>query len=255
MFYLRNIVFAAGVVLASALLLQDAAVADPPDWAPAHGYRNKHHKNHKHHKHADKHGRYQHDYDKDDYSEDEDEDDARYEYHRDRDWQRDAYRDNLPYRRPTYRRDELRTVDQPLFVNGECTPKKATGAEAGAALGGALGAQMGSGNALATVAGTLAGAMLGAERTPRLRRTLTKIASGRCWRAPRIRNRSRGTMMAHRRIMSLPRSAAISAQAKPAANWSRRSNGRARCARSTRPRAVLRMAGGGSWIDVRQTPY
>ncbi|MGH8606145.1 MAG: RT0821/Lpp0805 family surface protein [Gammaproteobacteria bacterium] len=163
MFYLRNIIFAAGVVLASALLLQDAAVADPPDWAPAHGYRNKHHKNHKnhkHHKHTDKHRRYQHDYDEDDYSEDEDEHDARYGYHRDRDWQRDAYRDNRPYRRPAYR---PRTVDQPIFVNGECTPKKATGAEAGAALGGALGAQLGSGNALATVAGTLAGAMLGSR--------------------------------------------------------------------------------------------
>ncbi len=162
MFYLRNIIFAAGVVLASALLLQDVAVADPPDWAPAHGYRNKHHKNHKHHKHAYKHRRYQHDYEND-YSEDEDEDDARYGYQRDRDWQRDVYRDNRPSRRPAYRRAESRTVDQPIFVNGECTPKKVTGAEAGAALGGALGAQLGSGNALATVAGNLAGAMLGSR--------------------------------------------------------------------------------------------
>ena len=162
MSYLRTIIFAVGVALASALLLQDTAVADPPDWAPAHGYRNKHHKHaDKHHKH--KHHRHKRDYDEDDYSEDDDEDDARYGYHRDRDWQRDAYRDNRPYRRPAYRRDELRTVDQPTFVNGKCTPKKVTGAEAGAALGGALGAQMGSGNALATVAGTLAGAMLGSR--------------------------------------------------------------------------------------------
>ncbi len=163
MSYLRTIIFAAGVALASALLLQDAAVADPPDWAPAHGYRNKHHKHadkhhkHKHHKH--KHDRYTRDYD-----EDEDDYDPRYGYYRDRDWHRDGYRDNEPYPHPAYRRDQLKTVDQPIFVNGECTPtNNVTGAEAGAALGRAVGATMGGGNALATVAGSIAGAMLGSK--------------------------------------------------------------------------------------------
>ncbi|MGH8614470.1 MAG: RT0821/Lpp0805 family surface protein [Gammaproteobacteria bacterium] len=170
MSYLRTVIFAAGVALASALLLQDTAVADPPDWAPAHGYRNKHHK-HKHHKHN--HDRYKRDYD-----EDEDDHDARYGYYRDRDWHRDGYRDNEPYPQPAYRRDPLKPVDQPIFVNGECTPKKVTGAEAGAALGSALGATMGGGNALATVAGTLAGAMLGSKADT----SLTTSADDDCFR-------------------------------------------------------------------------
>ncbi|MGH8579684.1 MAG: RT0821/Lpp0805 family surface protein [Gammaproteobacteria bacterium] len=155
MFYLRTIIFAAGVALATALLLQDAAVADPPDWAPAHGYRNKYHK------HADKQHKHKHDRYKRDH--DEDDSDARYGYYRDRDWHRDAYRDNEPYPHPASRRDELKTVDQPIFVDGECTPRNVTvtGAEAGAALGSALGTTIGSGNPLATVAGSIAGAMLG----------------------------------------------------------------------------------------------
>lgn len=170
MSYLRTVIFAAGVALVSALLLQDAAVADPPDWAPAHGYRNKHHKQ-KHHK--QKHHRYKRDYD-----EGEDDYDARYGDYRDRDWPRHAYRDNGPYPHSTSQRDELRTVDQPIFVNGECTPKKVTGVEAGAALGSALGAKMGSGNALATVAGTIAGAMLGSKADA----SLTTSADEDCFR-------------------------------------------------------------------------
>lgn len=157
MFYLRNVLFFGALVFACALLLQGPALADPPDWAPAHGYRAKHHK----HKHHHKHHRYQDDHENE-HGEDDDDDDRRYGYYQDRDWHRDAYRDERPHR--AHRREHWRTVEKPVFVNGKCSPRRGTtGADAGAALGAALGSTVGGGNALAQATGAIVGAMLGSK--------------------------------------------------------------------------------------------
>ena len=136
-----SIVRLAFLITGSVCLLPSAAVAGPPDWAPAHGYRSKHEGKHHgkhHHKKHHRDGDYEHSHSEDDdYSED---------YRRQR--RDDRYS-------PDYGED-----DRLAFVEGQCTPRF-SGRESGAALGGALASQVGTGNAAMVATGTLLGAILG----------------------------------------------------------------------------------------------
>ena len=168
-----SIVRLAFLITGSVCLLPSAAVAGPPDWAPAHGYRSKHEGKHHgkhHHKKHHRDGDYEHSHSEDDdYSED---------YRRQR--RDDRYS-------PDYGED-----DRLAFVEGQCTPRF-SGRESGAALGGALASQVGTGNAAMVATGTLLGAILG-TRPMRRRRPLTKIVCSNFWNARAKRNRSRGTV-------------------------------------------------------------
>ena len=148
--------------LGSMILLPSTALAGPPDWAPAHGYRAKHEGKHhgkhlhkkegRHHDDEDEHAEYGED---DDYSED-------YRRHRRDDrYSPDYDEDDGVYSRPVPDRRVWRD-DRPVFVNGQCTPRF-SGRESGAALGGALASQMGTGNAAMVATGTLLGAILGSQ--------------------------------------------------------------------------------------------
>ncbi len=148
--------------LGSVVLLPGAALAGPPDWAPAHGYRSKHEGKH-HDKHHHKKGRHHRDraYEHSRYSED---DDSSEDYRRHRRYDRYSpyyHKDDGHYSRPVSERRVWRD-ERPVFVNGECTPRF-SGRENGAALGGALASQMGTGNAAMVATGTLLGAMLGSR--------------------------------------------------------------------------------------------
>ncbi len=164
MSYLPKFILLAVLVYASALVFHNPALADPPAWAPAHGYRSKHASDHKprHHKHHHKRHHHKDDDDsgyKDDYKH------YRSHHHNGYDDDEDAYRYDERYEfRPSYNHDErlARRDRAPLFVNGKCTPRL-TGLETGAALGRELGSQMTTGSPFGTVAGTLIGAMLGSQ--------------------------------------------------------------------------------------------
>ncbi len=136
-----SIVRLAFLITGSVCLLPSAAVAGPPDWAPAHGYRSKHEGKHHgkhHHKKHHRDGDYEHSHSEDDdYSED---------YRRQR--RDDRYS-------PDYGED-----DRLAIVEGQCTPRF-SGRESSAALGGALASQVGTGNAAMVATGTLLGAILG----------------------------------------------------------------------------------------------
>ena len=153
MSHLRKPILLAMLVFGSTLDFHNPALADPPEWAPAHGYRRKQisvHKpkyHHKYHNHEDENeseydNKHHHTHHHDKYDEYDVRDERRYTYHR--------------YERPTRRDNAL------VFVNGKCTTKL-TGVDAGAALGRELGSQMTSGNPVGTVAGSLMGAMLGSQ--------------------------------------------------------------------------------------------
>lgn len=142
--------------LGSAALLPGAALAAPPDWAPAHGYRNKHaggyhYKKHKHHRAHDDHG-----YGEDDDSSDDNGRHRRYDRH-----SRYYDEDGGGYARPVPDRRVWRE-DRPIFVNGECTPRF-SGRESGAALGGALASQASAGHPAMVATGTVLGALLGSQ--------------------------------------------------------------------------------------------
>ena len=112
-------------LLALAVLLTATAVAaDPPDWAPAHGHRDKHGK---HDKHRDR--------DKDDH------------HH--------GHRAAAPVLvQPV-------VIEQRYGVlNGHCN-RQALGTVLGAAVGGVVGNQVSSGDPAATAIGTVVGALLG----------------------------------------------------------------------------------------------
>ncbi|MGH8554480.1 MAG: RT0821/Lpp0805 family surface protein [Gammaproteobacteria bacterium] len=146
--------------LVSVVLLPGAALAGPPDWAPAHGYRGKHEWKHhdKHHYKKEKHHR-DRGYEHSGYSEDDDSsEDYRRNRHDDR-YSPDYDDDDGVYSRPV---PDNRVWRNEPFVNGECTPRF-SGRESGAALGGALASQMGTGNAAMVATGTLLGAMLGSQ--------------------------------------------------------------------------------------------
>ncbi|MGH8532809.1 MAG: RT0821/Lpp0805 family surface protein [Gammaproteobacteria bacterium] len=147
--------------LVSVVLLPGAALAGPPDWAPAHGYRSKHEWKHHDKRHYKKH-KYNRDraYEHSGYSED---DDSSEDYRRHRRYDRySPYydKDDGPYARPAHDHTVWRN-ERPVFVKGECTPRF-SGRESGAALGGAL-AQAGTGNAAMVATVTLLGAILGSQ--------------------------------------------------------------------------------------------
>ncbi len=115
--------------------LPTAGFADPPPWAPAHGYRNKHHKHdqhhHKHKKHKkhkrSKHGKRHHHYDEPSYS------------------------------------TTAAVVPSSFGVDlGNCN-RQLLGSVPGAATGAAVGSQIGSGtgNKVAIVGGTILGFLVG----------------------------------------------------------------------------------------------
>ncbi|MGH8524118.1 MAG: RT0821/Lpp0805 family surface protein [Gammaproteobacteria bacterium] len=148
--------------LGSVVLLPGAALAGPPDWAPAHGYRGKHEGKHhdKHHYKKEKHHR-DRGYEHSGYSEDDDSSDD-YRRHRRYDRYSPYYdEDDGLYSRPVPDRRIWR-IDRPVFVKGECTPRL-SGRESGAALGGALASQVGADNAAMVATGTLLGAILGSQ--------------------------------------------------------------------------------------------
>lgn len=185
MSHLRKLILLTPLVFGSTVLVfHNPAWADPPEWAPAHGYRSKHasdHKpkhHHKRHRHeegnSDQGYRYQHHrtyrHDKHDDFYNDDRDGHRYA-HRHRgprngyDDDEDAHRYDERYEHPPMflRNEQPASRDSaPVFVNGKCTPRL-TGVEAGAALGKELGSQMTTGNPVAAVAGSLIGAMLGSQ--------------------------------------------------------------------------------------------
>lgn len=157
-----SIVRIAFLIIGSVCLLPSAALAGPPDWAPAHGYRGKHEGKHhdKHHYKKEKHHR-DRAYEHSGYSED---DDSSEDYRRHRRYGRYSpyYRkDDGLYPRPVPDRRVWRD-DRLAFVKGECTPRL-SGRESGAALGGALASQVGTGNAAMVATGTLLGAILGSQ--------------------------------------------------------------------------------------------
>ncbi|MGH9890676.1 MAG: hypothetical protein ACREA0_01565 [bacterium] len=141
------------LLFVTVLLTGDPALADPPDWAPAHGWRakdgyghkDKHHRDDREHYHGDRdhHPGYTDDYDDDDYEEDYDDDDRGTYY-------------------PERRTRRIVREDRYLPPARDCT-RRVSGQETGAALGGALGAQMGSGNPAAQVTGAVLGAMVGSQ--------------------------------------------------------------------------------------------
>ncbi|MGH8646378.1 MAG: hypothetical protein ACREX4_18725 [Gammaproteobacteria bacterium] len=134
----------------------DPALADPPDWAPAHGYRAKHGYGHKGKHHKDDHRQYRdHDGDRDydhGYAGDYDDDDSEDDYDED---DRGTYY-------PERRTRRIVREDRYPHAARDCT-RRVSGQETGAALGGALGAQMGSGNPAAQVTGAVLGAVLGSQ--------------------------------------------------------------------------------------------
>ncbi len=147
--------------LGSVILLPCAALAGPPDWAPAHGYRSKHEGKHhdKHHYKKEKHRRdraYEHSR----YSEDDDSQDYRHHRRYDR-YLPYHHKNDGHYSRPVPDRTVWRD-ERPVFVKGECTPRF-SGRENGAALGGVLASQASTGNAAMVATGTLLGAMLGSR--------------------------------------------------------------------------------------------
>ncbi|CAN5884338.1 hypothetical protein BH20PSE1_BH20PSE1_17870 [soil metagenome] len=186
-----SIVRVAFVIIGSVCLLPATTLAGPPDWAPAHGYRDKHEGKHqdKHHYKKEKHHRdraYEHSR----YSEDDDSsEDYRRRRHDDR-YLPDYDKDDGVYPRPVPDRRVWRD-DRLAFVKGECTPRL-SGRESGAALGEALASQVGTGNAAMVAKGTLLGAVLGSQ-AERRRRPLTKIVCSNFWNARAKGNRSLGT--------------------------------------------------------------
>jgi len=154
------------------------AFADPPPWAPAHGWRDKHEKKHKH----DKHDRYHRD---------DDDDDDRIIIFRDRDHYHDRYRP-APQWQSFY--------GLPLGLDGgRCDTGLVNanlGTLLGALAGGLGGSQFGKGDGkiAATIGGVLLGAALGnaIERSMGpvdeacLAQTLERVPSGRpvVWNNP-----------------------------------------------------------------------
>ncbi|MGH8473467.1 MAG: RT0821/Lpp0805 family surface protein [Gammaproteobacteria bacterium] len=157
-----SIVRLAFLIIGSVCLLPSAALAGPPDWAPAHAYRGKHEGKHhdKHHHKKEKHHR-DRAYEHSGYSKDDDaSEDYRRHRHDDR-YSRYYDEDDDVYSRPVPDRKVWRN-ERPVFANGECTPRL-SGRENGAALGEALASQMGTSNAAMVATGTLLGAILGSQ--------------------------------------------------------------------------------------------
>lgn len=133
-----------GFLFLIAFSLANPVSADPPSWAPAHGYRAKHgsghkHKHHKHkhkHHHERKHGR-------------DDDDHIRHAEYGSGDADHDRYRER------NYRHKDL-----PPARASECI-RKVTTQEAGAVFGETLGGQISSGNPTAQMTGSLLGAIVG----------------------------------------------------------------------------------------------
>ncbi|MDQ3565217.1 MAG: RT0821/Lpp0805 family surface protein [Pseudomonadota bacterium] len=157
-----SIVRLAFLIIGSVCLLPSSALAGPPDWAPAHGYRSKHegkHHDKHHHKKESRHrdGGYEHSR----YSED---DDSSEDYRHHRRYGRYSpyyHKDDGLYPRPVLDRRVWRN-ERPVFVKGECTPRF-SGRESGAALGGVLASQASTSNAAMVATGTLLGAILGSR--------------------------------------------------------------------------------------------
>ncbi|MGH8469169.1 MAG: RT0821/Lpp0805 family surface protein [Gammaproteobacteria bacterium] len=156
-----SIVRLAFLIIGSVCLLPSSALADPPDWAPAHGYRAKHEGKHHDKHHHKKEGRHRDgDYEHSRYSEDDDSS----EDHRHRRYDRYSpyyHKHDGLYSRPVPNRRVWRN-ERPVFVKGECAPRF-SGRESGAALGGVLASQASTGNAAMVATGTLLGAILGSR--------------------------------------------------------------------------------------------
>jgi surface antigen len=143
-------------VAAAFCLATTPVLAEPPPWAPAHGWHKKHHR-HKHEhererEHAYSRSRYG-DRDDDYY---DDEDDNRYD-----DW--DNGRIGNRVSSPRYRGySGSRWNDDYGLEKGYCN-RDALGAALGAAAGGALGVYLGDGQTVAALIGTALGAVLGSQ--------------------------------------------------------------------------------------------
>ncbi len=154
-----------GVSVAAGLLLVGAgsASADPPGWAPAHGYRAHHGYAHDHYPHKRKKHRYKHRHK------------HRHEHYH-RAYHEPVYVERV-YLEPVYVEQVVvhRNVHvqqaappppvHPGYPAGHRGPDGMAGGLVGAAAGGLLGAQVGGGDGrlAATAAGTLAGYLIGRE--------------------------------------------------------------------------------------------
>ena len=146
------------VLLPIGLLLgvADAAMASPPCWAPAHGYRAKHASHHRHcyrkrsHKRSRARGWRRHDHH------------AAHEHHEHR---RDVLLAEEPYESSTAVEPASTNVTIAVGSGSSSAGSGIVGAVVGAALGGYLGSNVGngSGQLAATAAGTLAGWVIGGE--------------------------------------------------------------------------------------------
>ena len=130
--------------LALNVVVQDAALADPPDWAPAHGWRDKHERDDDRH---EGNGRY-----RDDRGRDDRDADARNQR-----WERE-------HRHTRYSDyDGHRWPSDYGIVLGECD-RHAIGAVLGGVVGGAVGSRAsGEDRPVAILVGSVIGAVLGAE--------------------------------------------------------------------------------------------
>lgn len=129
------------------LVIPDVALAAPPDWAPAHGWREKHDDDGewKRHKHDKRHKRHKHSRKKHDDWEDDDWDDDDY-----RDRRRSDHGGNWP--------------SDYGVIRGECD-REAIGAVLGGVVGGVVGSRTSSeeNRKVAILLGGVVGAVIGAE--------------------------------------------------------------------------------------------
>lgn len=126
--------------LALNITLQDVALADPPDWAPAHGWRDKHERDDDRHERKGRH----HD------------DDDRDDHDRGPRWGHERHTRYSDY-------DGHRWPSDYGIVLGECD-RHAIGAVLGGVVGGAVGSRAsGEDRPVAILVGSVIGAVLGAE--------------------------------------------------------------------------------------------
>ncbi|HYE37367.1 glycine zipper 2TM domain-containing protein [Methylocaldum sp.] len=118
-----SFVFLSAIFLAFILIFPQGAYSDPPDWAPAHGYRNKH---------KDKH----HD--------------------------RDYYDDRYEHRETHHYHDRDHDYGVRSGRCDRTMVGKVLGGVAGGALGGVIGSRVGNGDTGSTIIGAVAGTVIGA---------------------------------------------------------------------------------------------
>ncbi len=144
-------VFSAGVIAIFSWLLLPlgAAYADPPDWAPAHGWRKKHERKDREHRRDDWHV---------EHHDDEDEDDHRRDEWRKRDdWHEHRRHDTPGYSGQRWPKDYG-------VISGHCD-YRAVGAVVGGVIGGVVGARVGDSEnrPIAILLGSVVGAVVGAN--------------------------------------------------------------------------------------------